>query len=223
MNIGVVIFPGSNCDRDLYRAFKKFNPSKVEFLWHKEPTLPNNLDVCAIPGGFSFGDYLRTGAIASRSPIIKAIIDFANKGGFVLGICNGFQILCECGLLPGVLIRNKSTRFICQDQELLLCNQDSLFTSLYQKNAKVSFPIAHHDGNYYVDSRTLHVLLENNQIAFKYLEGNPNGSVDNIAGVYSKDYKILGIMPHPERRIDAQIGGADGELLFKNICQGPSN
>ena len=140
----------------------------------------------------------------------------------MLGICNGFQILCECGLLPGVLTRNKSTRFICQDQELLLCNQDSLFTSLYQKNAKVSFPIAHHDGNYYVSPRTLQDLLENNQIAFKYLEGNPNGSVDNIAGVYSKDYRILGLMPHPERRVDTQFGGSDGELLFKNICQGPS-
>ncbi|MDG2355096.1 MAG: phosphoribosylformylglycinamidine synthase subunit PurQ [Paracoccaceae bacterium] len=221
MNVGIVIFPGSNCDQDLYRAFKKFNPNKVEFLWHKISKLPKGLDVCAIPGGFSFGDYLRTGAIASRSPIIRAIVEFANSGGFVLGICNGFQILCECGLLPGVLIRNQSTRFICKDQELMICNRDPLFTSLYQKNAKVSFPIAHHDGNYLVDPSTHQLLLDNNQIAFKYLKQNPNGSIGDIAGVYSKNHRVLGLMPHPERRVDSKIGGCDGEPLFKNICQGP--
>ncbi|PQM56161.1 MAG: phosphoribosylformylglycinamidine synthase subunit PurQ [Rhodobacteraceae bacterium] len=223
MNIGVVIFPGSNCDRDLYRAFQTFSPNKVEFLWHKNPELPKGIDVCAIPGGFSFGDYLRTGAIASRSPIIKAIIEFAHAGGFVLGICNGFQILCECGLLPGALIRNQSTQFICRDQELIICHKDPLFTNLYDKNQKVSFPIAHHDGNYFVDTETHKVLIENDQIAFRYQGKNPNGSVDNIAGIYSHNHRILGLMPHPERRVDPEIGGNDGALFFKSICDGVSN
>ncbi len=220
MNIGVVIFPGSNCDRELYRAFKKFNPKQIHFLWHKDPELPKGLDICAIPGGFSFGDYLRTGAIAARSPIINSIVDFTQTGGFVLGICNGFQILCECGLLPGILVRNQSTRFICRDQELIVCNRDTLFANLYNENEEISFPIAHHDGNYLVDPETHKMLADNGQIAFKYNVNNPNGSVGNIAGVYSKNYRILGVMPHPERRVDYRTGGEDGARLFKSVCQG---
>ena len=220
MKIGVVIFPGSNCDRDLHQAFQMFSSNKVEFLWHKNPELPKGIDVCAIPGGFSFGDYLRTGAIASRSPIIRAIIEFAHAGGFVLGICNGFQILCECGLLPGALIRNASTKFICRDQELIICRKDSLFTNLYDEGQKVSFPIAHHDGNYFVNSITHEMLVDNNQIAFRYHGKNPNGSVGDIAGIYSKNYRILGLMPHPERRVDNKTGAGDGAHLFKSVCQG---
>ena len=222
MNVGVVVFPGSNCDNDLFRAFDKFNSNKVQFLWHKNPELPKDLDVCAIPGGFSFGDYLRTGAIASKSPIIKSIIEFAHSGGYVVGICNGFQILCECELLPGVLLRNESTQFICKDQELTVCNKDNLFTRLYDKNESISFPIAHCDGNYFIDSETYRNLKDNNQIAFKYSGKNPNGSIGNIAGVYSKNYRVLGLMPHPERRVCSDIGPHDGERFFKSICSGPS-
>lgn len=221
MNVGVVIFPGSNCDKDLYRAFKKFNSNKVQYLWHKNSELPKHLDICAIPGGFSFGDYLRTGAIASKSPIIKALIDFAYSGGYVVGICNGFQILCECGLLPGVLLRNDSTKFICKDQELTVCNKDNLFTRFYTKDESISFPIAHHDGNYFINPETHLKLKDNNQIAFKYLGKNPNGSIGNIAGVYSKNHRILGLMPHPERKVYNDIGRNDGERFFKSICLGP--
>lgn len=216
MKVGIVVFPGSNCDNDLFFAFKKQNIYKVTFLWHKDSELPNDLDLCAIPGGFSFGDYLRTGAIASKSPIINAIIKFAKSGGFILGICNGFQILCETRLLPGVLLRNKSTKFVCKDQILQVCNSNTSFSNLYNEKEEVIFPIAHHDGNYFVDNETKKMIEDNNQIAFKYLKNNPNGSIDNIAGVYSKNYKILGLMPHPERRVSSDIG-IDGEKLFRSL------
>tara|TARA_A100001011_G_C14259191_1_gene821561 strand:- start:540 stop:1196 length:657 start_codon:yes stop_codon:yes gene_type:complete len=216
MKIGIVVFPGSNCDRDLYNAFKIQGLYKVKFLWHKETVLPNDLDVCAIPGGFSFGDYLRTGAIASKSPIINAIIKFAKSGGFILGICNGFQILCETGLLPGILLRNKSTRFICKNQVLKVCNNKTSFSKLYKENENVDFPIAHHDGNYFISDELKKLILDNNQVAFKYVGTNPNGSVDNIAGIYSKNYRILGLMPHPERRVSFEIG-LDGEKLFRSL------
>ena len=216
MKVGIVVFPGSNCDNDLYVAFEKQRSYRVTFLWHKDHDLPKGLDVCAIPGGFSFGDYLRTGAIASKSPIIKAIIKFANSGGFILGICNGFQILCEAGLLPGILLRNKSTKFICKNQILQVCNSNKTFTKLYNENEMVNFPIAHHDGNYFVDPETKKNIDDNNQIAFKYHKNNPNGSIDNIAGVYSQNHRILGLMPHPERRVSSDIG-LDGERLFKSL------
>ncbi|MFL2801678.1 MAG: phosphoribosylformylglycinamidine synthase subunit PurQ [Paracoccaceae bacterium] len=216
MKIGIVIFPGSNCDNDLFRAFKKQNIYKVIYLWHKDPELPKDLDVCAIPGGFSFGDYLRTGAIASKSPIISAIIKFAKSGGFILGICNGFQILCETGLLPGILLRNNSTKFVCKNQILQVCNSNTSFSKLYNEKEEVIFPIAHHDGNYFVDNETKKMINENNQVAFKYLNNNPNGSIDNIAGVYSQNHRILGLMPHPERRVSSYIG-LDGERLFRSL------
>ena len=216
MKVGIVVFPGSNCDNDLFRAFEKQKIFKVRFLWHKDHTLPPDLDVCALPGGFSFGDYLRTGAIASRSPIIKAIIKFAKSGGYILGICNGFQILCETGLLPGILLRNKSTKFVCKEQILQVCNPNTPFSKLYHKNEEVNFPIAHHDGKYFVDNETKKIIIDNNQVAFKYLNNNPNGSVDNIAGVYSKNFRILGLMPHPERRVSYGIG-LDGERLFRSL------
>ena len=216
MKVGIVIFPGSNCDIDLFRAFNKQKNCKVTFLWHKDPVLPKGLDLCAMPGGFSFGDYLRTGAIASKSPIINAIIKFANSGGFILGICNGFQILCETGLLPGVLLRNQSTRFVCKNQILKVCNSNTSFSKLYYDDEKINFPIAHHDGNYFVDTETKKNLDDNNQIAFKYHKNNPNGSIDNIAGVYSQNHRILGLMPHPERRVSSEIG-LDGERLFRSL------
>ena len=200
MKIGIVVFPGSNCDNDLFRAFEKQKLYEVIFLWHKDTDLPKDLDLCAIPGGFSFGDYLRTGAIASKSPIINSIIKFANSGRFVLGICNGFQILCETGLLPGVLLRNKSTKFVCKNQMLKVCNSNTSFSKLYNENEKVNFPIAHHDGNYFVNNETKKMIYDNNQIAFKYHKNNPNGSVDNIAGIYSQNHRILGLMPHPEKK-----------------------
>ena len=216
MKIGIVVFPGSNCDNDLFRAFEKQKLYQVLFLWHKDTDLPKDLDLCAIPGGFSFGDYLRTGAIASKSPIINSIIKFANSGRFVLGICNGFQILCETGLLPGVLLRNISTKFVCKNQILKVCNSNTSFSKLYTENEEVNFPIAHHDGNYFVNNETKKMIYDNNQIAFKYHKDNPNGSVDNIAGIYSQNHRILGLMPHPERRVSSEIG-LDGERLFRSL------
>ena len=219
MNIGVVVFPGSNCDQDLFRALKKFNPKSLKMLWHKDPDLPKGLDLCALPGGFSYGDYLRTGAIAAQSPIIRSILDFAARGGFILGICNGFQILCECGLLPGVLLKNSSTRFVCKNQSLEVCDNTSLFTKLYANKVQVTFPIAHHDGNFFADSDTYAKICDNSQIAFKYKGDNPNGSMGRIAGLFSEDKRVLGLMPHPERCLTSESGRTDGALFFESICK----
>ena len=220
---GVVVFPGSNCDHDAYYSLKKVLGFDVVFLWHKDTSL-ENCDVIILPGGFSYGDYLRTGAIARFSPIMKPVIDFANKGGYVMGICNGFQILLEAGLLPGVLLKNKSLQFVCKDVYLSVENRDTVFTRGITSKDKLIFPVAHGEGNYFADDDTLKELTDNNQIVFKYasLNGdtgfNPNGSVMDIAGIVNKRKNVLGLMPHPERSCDPILGKTDGSLVFNSIA-----
>jgi len=221
---GVVIFPGSNCDYDAYYVLKKIYGYEVNFLWHKETDL-KNVDVVILPGGFSYGDYLRSGSIARFSPIMNSVIDFANKGGHVLGICNGFQILLEAGLLPGVLLKNNSLQFVSKDVYLTVENNDTVFTKENKNNEVLKVPIAHGEGNYFTDEDTLKSLIDNNQIVFKYCspvgkveEGfNPNGSLKNIAGIINKDGNVLGMMPHPERASDPVLGKTDGKLIFDSI------
>lgn len=221
---GVVIFPGSNCDYDAYYVLKKIYGYEVNFLWHKETDL-KNVDVVILPGGFSYGDYLRSGSIARFSPIMNSVIDFANKGGHVLGICNGFQILLEAGLLPGVLLKNNSLQFVSKDVYLTVENNNTVFTKENKNNEVLKVPIAHGEGNYFTDEDTLKSLIDNNQIVFKYCspvgkveEGfNPNGSLKNIAGIINKDGNVLGMMPHPERASDPVLGKTDGKLIFDSI------
>jgi len=219
MRAAVIQFPGSNCDRDMAVAFGRASSANnpPEMIWHKETSLPKGIDVIAIPGGFSFGDYLRCGAIAGRSPIMRAVVNFANQGGYVLGICNGFQILTETGLLPGALMRNSGMKFICKDTELLVKTRDSVFTSAYPKDARISVPVAHHDGNYQADTETRKALHSEDRVAFTYAQ-NPNGSLDDIAGILSPNRRVLGMMPHPERLNDAELGGTDGADLFDGIA-----
>ena len=212
MKAGVLTFPGSNCDRDLAEGFRQAGAS-VEMVWHKETSLPAGLDVVGIPGGFSFGDYLRCGAIAARSPICKAVVEFANKGGHVIGICNGFQVLCETGLLPGVLMRNAGLKFVCRQQVLQVATAQSPFTSRYELNAQVTIPIAHHDGNYSAAPDVVERLKGEDRVAFRYVD-NPNGSVADIAGVLSDNRRVLGMMPHPERAVSKAHGNSDGAPLF---------
>ena len=221
---GVVVFPGSNCDHDTYYVLKKILDYDVVFLWHKQSSL-DNCDIVILPGGFSYGDYLRTGAIAKFSPIMNEVINFANKGGIVFGICNGFQILLETGLLPGVMIRNESLNFVCKDVYLKIENGKTLFTKGINGKAALKVPIAHGEGNYFADKNTLEELEANNQIVFKYstIDGiiskdvNPNGSVMNIAGIVNKKGNVLGMMPHPERCSDPVLGKIDGSLIFKAL------
>ncbi|MGA9294091.1 MAG: phosphoribosylformylglycinamidine synthase subunit PurQ [Ignavibacteriaceae bacterium] len=220
---GVVVFPGSNCDHDAYYSLKKVLGFDVVFLWHKDTSL-ENCDVIILPGGFSYGDYLRTGAIARFSPIMNSVIDFADKGGYVMGICNGFQILLEAGLLPGVLLKNKSLQFVCKDVYLTVANRDTVFTRGITSKDKLKFPVAHGEGNYFADDDTLKELVDNNQIVFKYtsLNGdtdfNPNGSVFDIAGIVNKRKNVLGLMPHPERSCNPILGKTDGSLVFNSIA-----
>lgn len=218
MKAAVVTFPGSNCDRDLAVAFERAGFS-VARVWHKDSALPPGVDVVGVPGGFSFGDYLRCGAIAAQSPISGAIKKHAADGGFVIGICNGFQVLTEMGLLPGVLMRNAGLKFACKPQALRVESANSAFTALYGKGEVIEVPIAHHDGNYTVDSDELKRLREEDRIAFTYV-GNPNGSMDNIAGVLSENRRVLGMMPHPERAADAAHGSTDGAKLFASLMGG---
>ena len=221
---GVVVFPGSNCDHDAYYALKKIHGYEVNFLWHKDTDLQNS-DVIVLPGGFSYGDYLRTGAIARFSPIMNSIIDFAEKGGHVIGICNGFQILLEAELLPGVMLKNKSLQFVCKDVYLTIENRNSAFTNGIDPNKILRVPVAHGEGNYFADENTLKSLIDNNQIAFRYSssngkiddEANPNGSINGIAGILNKKGNVLGMMPHPERACDPLLGKTDGSLIFNAI------
>ena len=221
---GVVVFPGSNCDHDAYFSVKKILGYKAEFLWHKEKDLKGS-DVIILPGGFSYGDYLRTGAIARFSPIMESVYKFAENGGIVIGICNGFQILLELGLLPGVMLKNDSLKFVCKDVYLKVENNDNIFTkSVAQKILKI--PVAHGDGNYFTDENTLKELETNKQILFRYSspEGkieakyNPNGSLNNIAGIVNKRKNVMGLMPHPERCCDPLLGNSDGALLFNSVA-----
>ena len=220
MRAAVIQFPGSNCDRDMAVALDKFCSKKnpVKMIWHKESGLPKGLDLIAIPGGFSFGDYLRCGAIAARSPIMNAVIDFAKKGGYVLGVCNGFQVLTESGLLPGALMRNSNLKFICKNIKLNVETNACGFTSFYSRNEIINTPIAHHDGNYNADQNTLDVLKGEDRIAFTYVN-NPNGSMNDIAGILSNNRRVLGMMPHPERLNDPLLGGLDGNRLFQSISE----
>ncbi len=219
MRAAVIQFPGSNCDRDMAVGFDRTlgHNSRTQMVWHKESNLPDGLDIVGIPGGFSFGDYLRCGAIAARSPIMRSVIEFANKGGYVVGICNGFQVLTESGLLPGVLMRNANLKFVCKDIDLKVETSNSAFTNAHKKDDVVTYPVAHHDGNYTADTETLKALHGDDRIAYSYVD-NPNGSVDDIAGILSDNRRILGMMPHPERLNDAALGGEDGTKLFESIA-----
>lgn len=215
MKAAVIVFPGSNCDRDMAVALRAAG-ADVTMLWHKEAQLPKGLDLIAVPGGFSFGDYLRCGAIAAQSPVSQAIVEHAGRGGFVLGVCNGFQVLTETGLLPGALMRNASIRFVCRAQGLRVGTAASAFTEGYSAGQEISLPIAHHDGNYFADEATRERLAGEDRIAFRYI-GNPNGSVDDIAGVLSENRRVLGMMPHPERAIEPAHGNSDGAALFAGL------
>ena len=216
MHAGVVVFPGSNCDRDLAVAFRRAG-MQVTMVWHKQSELPPGLDIIGFPGGFSFGDYLRCGAIAAQSPICRAVVDHVNRGGFVIGVCNGFQILCETGLLPGVLMRNAGLKFVCKTVSVTVASADCAFTGGYGKGQIVEYPVAHHDGNYTADANLISRLNAEDRVAFRYCK-NPNGSSDDIAGVLSQNRRVLGVMPHPERAVDVAHGGADGARLFKALA-----
>jgi len=215
MRAAVVVFPGSNCDRDMAVALKAAG-ADVTMIWHKDASLPDGVDLVAVPGGFSFGDYLRCGAIAAQSPICQAVVAHANRGGYVLGVCNGFQVLTETGLLPGALMRNSGLKFICKTVDLKVEKSDSAFTEGYNTGDIVAYPVAHHDGNYTVDDDTLSQLRDANRVAFTYCD-NLNGSVADIAGVLSENRRVLGMMPHPERAVDAGHGGTDGQALFRGL------
>ena len=223
---GIVVFPGSNCDYDAYYVIKKVLNYDAVFLWHKDTDI-QNCDAIILPGGFSYGDYLRTGAIARFSHIMDSVFDFAEKGGYVLGICNGFQILLEAGLLPGCMLKNKSLQFICKDVYLSVRNKDTVFTKGIENVKTIKVPIAHGDGNYFADKDTLKLLEENNQIVFQYSskdgesseEFNSNGSVLNIAGIINKRGNVFGMMPHPERCSSKILGKTDGSLIFNSLAK----
>ncbi|PSK86026.1 phosphoribosylformylglycinamidine synthase subunit I [Limimaricola soesokkakensis] len=215
MKAAVIVFPGSNCDRDMAVALRAAG-ADVEMVWHKDAGLPRGIDLVAVPGGFSFGDYLRCGAIAAQSPVCRAVIDHVHKGGYALGVCNGFQVLTETGLLPGALMRNAGIRFVCKTVPLEVATTESDFTRSYAKGASLQIPVAHHDGNYFVDQPTLERLRVEDRIAFTYGD-NPNGSTGDIAGVLSENRRVLGMMPHPERAVDAGHGGTDGRGLFDGL------
>ena len=226
LKFGVVVFPGSNCDHDAYYSLRKVLNYDVEFLWHKDTDLKQS-SVILLPGGFSYGDYLRTGAIARFSPIMNSVISFANKGGIVIGICNGFQILLEAGLLPGVMIRNNSLKFACKDVYLKTENRETIFSAEISEATKaLKIPIAHGEGNYFADVELLKELEANRQILFRYSdedgnvndENNPNGSQLNIAGIVNKNGNVMGMMPHPERACDPTLGRTDGQQIFKSIA-----
>ncbi len=215
MRAAVIVFPGSNCDRDLAVAFEQAGFA-VDMVWHKDAALPEGVDIVGVPGGFSYGDYLRCGAIAAQSPICKAVVDHTERGGYAVGICNGFQILTETGILPGALLRNAGLKYICKTVGLKVETSDSAFTQGYNAGDVIGIPIAHHDGNYFADDATLSALKDQDRIAFTYTE-NPNGSVGDIAGILSENRRVLGMMPHPERAADEGHCGTDGTALFRAL------
>lgn len=224
MKFGVVIFPGSNCDHDMIHVLRDIMKQEVVELWHKDHDL-QGVDFVVLPGGFSFGDYLRSGAIARFSPIMKEVIEFATNGGYLLGVCNGFQVLCEAGLLPGALLHNNTQKFICKNVNIRCETSDSLVTNQMKPGAAMKIPIAHGEGRFYADAETLTELQTNNQVLFRYCDengklddaANPNGSVSNIAGVTNKRRNVFGMMPHPERAADENLGNMDGKALFESI------
>ena len=215
----VITFPGSNCDRDMADALEKVSGAAPFRVWHGDAVLPDRLDFIALPGGFSYGDYLRSGAMAARSPVMQAVIEAAERGVPVLGVCNGFQVLTESGLLPGALMRNAGIRFVCREVALTVENNQSLFTSGYSAGQRIVIPVAHHDGNYFADDATLDRLEGEGRVAFRYAEA-VNGSARDIAGVLNATGNVLGMMPHPERMIEAAHGGTDGRALFESAVRG---
>jgi phosphoribosylformylglycinamidine synthase len=219
MKAAVVVFPGSNRDRDMIAALTAIGGEAPAVVWHKDADIPA-VDLIVIPGGFSYGDYLRSGAIAARSPVMQTIRERAARGVLVLGVCNGFQVLTEAGLLPGVLMRNASLRFVCREVKLSVENTNTAFTRGYQPGQIIRCPVAHHDGNYFADAETLARLEGEGQVAFRYAEGtNPNGSLNDIAGVFNETRTVLGLMPHPENLIEAAHGGTDGRVLFTGLLE----
>lgn len=216
MRAAVIVFPGSNCDRDMAVAFRDAG-AEVSMVWHKDSALPHNIDVVGVPGGFSYGDYLRCGAIAANSPVCRAVAAHAERGGYVLGVCNGFQVLTETGLLPGALLRNAGLKYICRTVGLRVETTDSAFTADYDRGQEIAIPVAHHDGNYFADPDTLAALRDSDRVAFRY--SRPlNGAQDDIAGILSENRRVLGMMPHPERAADAAHGGTDGKALFAALA-----
>jgi len=218
MKTAVIVFPASNCDRDAQDALAQVTGKAPVMVWHKDGKIPEDTDLVVIPGGFSYGDYLRCGAMAANSPVVAQLKAHAERGGYVLGICNGFQILCETRLLPGVLMRNASLHFVCRPQRLSVTSANSAFTSAYSGNATVTIPIAHHDGNYFADQDTLDRLEGEGRVAFRYAAGeNPNGASRDIAGILSENGRVMGMMPHPERAVGGNEGGADGLGVFESL------
>lgn len=225
MKCGIVVFPGSNCDHDCYHILKHILNQETHWLWHKEEANLESFDLIVLPGGFSYGDYLRAGAIARFSPIMNSIIGYAKAGGKVLGICNGFQVLLESNLLPGALIQNQSRKFICKNVSVRVENLDTPFTRLCGENRVLEIPIAHHQGSYYIDPFSLNQLEEKGQILFRYCdtegnisaESNPNGSVGSVAGLTNEQKNVMGMMPHPERCADPQLAGTDGQIIFQSL------
>lgn len=217
MKFAVIVFPGSNCDLDCFHAIEDVLNTEVEYVWYKESNL-DKFDCIVLPGGFSYGDYLRSGAIARFSPIMKAVEQAVNKGKLVLGICNGFQILLEAGILPGAMKRNDNLQFICSSERLIVNNNQTSFTSDYDIDSAIVIPVAHGEGNYYCDEETLEELKKNNQIVFTY-KNNPNGSVNDIAGIINEQGNVLGMMPHPERAVKEILGSSDGRKLFESILK----
>jgi phosphoribosylformylglycinamidine synthase subunit PurQ / glutaminase len=218
MKTAVIVFPGSNCDRDLAVALEQVTGRAPAMVWHRDTELPDGTDFIGIPGGFSYGDYLRSGAMAARSPIVRAVIDAANRGVPVLGVCNGFQVLTETGLLPGALMRNAGISFVSRPVELTVENSQTLFTSGYEAGETIRIPVAHHDGNYQADEATLDRLEQNDRVAFRYVE-NVNGSARRIAGIVNDAGNVLGMMPHPERAIEPAHGSTDGRRLFEGLLE----
>ncbi|MFZ4590908.1 MAG: phosphoribosylformylglycinamidine synthase subunit PurQ [Ignavibacteria bacterium] len=215
--VGIVVFPGSNCDHDAYYVFKDVIGADTKFLWHKEGNIEDR-NIVILPGGFSYGDYLRCGAISRFSSIMQDVVRFANNGGIVIGICNGFQILCEAGLLPGALLRNQNLKFLCKTVSLKVENNKSIFTYKYDIKEDIDIPIAHGEGNYFCSEETRSELIGNNQILFSYNE-NPNGSINNIAGIQNIHRNVMGMMPHPERASDIRVGKTDGLRLLQGIAE----
>ena len=218
MKSAVLVFPGSNCDRDLAVAIEAVTGRAPAMIWHRESELPEGTGLIAIPGGFSYGDYLRSGAMAARSPIMQAVTDAAGKGVPVIGVCNGFQVLTEAGLLPGALMRNAGLHFVCRPVGLKVENSQSIFTAAYQAGEEISIPVAHHDGNYQADAETLDRLEGEGRVAFRYT-GEVNGSARNIAGILNSAGNVLGMMPHPERALEAAHGNTDGRRLFEGLLE----
>ena len=219
MKSAVIVFTGSNCDRDMAVAIEQASGTKPVMLWHRETDIPAGTDLIALPGGFSYGDYLRSGAMASRSPVMAAVKAAADRGVFVLGICNGFQVLTESGLLPGALMRNAGIHFVCRDVALTVENSQSAFTARYSAGERISIPVAHHDGNFFAEPATLDRIEGEGRVAFRYAE-NVNGSSRNIAGILNDKGNVLGMMPHPERASEAAHGNIDGQRLFAGLVEG---